>query len=197
MSEGLEAEIKLTLDKKCKDWEDLHDLNPEGSGLEPLSFKEWKQLTSDHAKKHIQIIVYFDMGWKQKGLCSLSGHALMVGTRSRKIIDCVVCAKECQKCQRSKRRKKEAKKHQYPKNYEGCSKDIEVHPVLLLTKLLYEKEANKKQDNGLLPLHAPEPEWLADPIHHIEAVAKIFFDLKSKGEKVLSIIKSNCLQMNK
>eukprot|EP00957_Ditylum_brightwellii_P204466 15339398-Ditylum_brightwellii.AAC.1 len=58
-------------------------------------------------------------------------------------------------------------------------------------------QGKQKQDNRLLPLHIPEPEWLADLTHRTDIVAKFFFDLKNKGKKVSNITKANCLCMKK
>eukprot|EP00957_Ditylum_brightwellii_P207744 15354350-Ditylum_brightwellii.AAC.1 len=132
MEEGLEEEIKLRLEEKNKEWVVLHELNPEVAGVEPLTYNKWKELSAEDSRKCVPIIICFDMGLQQRGFCSLSDHALMIVVQSRKVLDCIVCAEECQKCKSAKKRKKKAKKHQYPKNYEGSSKGMEAHSALLL-----------------------------------------------------------------
>eukprot|EP00957_Ditylum_brightwellii_P068260 5181820-Ditylum_brightwellii.AAC.1 len=62
MEEGLEEEIKLTLKEKHKEWTVLHDLNPEVAGEEPLMYSKWKELPLENSRKHVAIIVCFDMG---------------------------------------------------------------------------------------------------------------------------------------
>eukprot|EP00957_Ditylum_brightwellii_P156816 11935536-Ditylum_brightwellii.AAC.1 len=59
----------------------------------------------------VPVIVSFDMGWQRRGHCSISSHAFMIGTRTRKLLASIVCAKECNKCKRA-----------------GVGKEPESHP---------------------------------------------------------------------
>eukprot|EP00957_Ditylum_brightwellii_P037842 2862415-Ditylum_brightwellii.AAC.1 len=77
------------------------------------------------------------MIWQQHGFCSLSCHAFMIGTRSKKIIDVIVSAKECGKCKAAKKLNRPATKHKWPKNYNGNSKAMDADAALVLTIRLY------------------------------------------------------------
>jgi len=59
------------------------------------------------------------------------------------------------------------------------------------------KGNQKNKDGGLLPLHIPEPGWLADPTHRTKVVAKRFFEIQKKGKGYSTITKADCLHMKK
>ena len=41
-----------------------------------MFFAEWEKLSDDERRRQkIRIVVSFDMGWQQRGFCSISGHA--------------------------------------------------------------------------------------------------------------------------
>ena len=132
MKKALDEEVRLTLEKKHNEWEETKD------GPEPLTYAMWKILPDNHPDKKVKIVVCFDMGWQKRGFTSLSGHAFMIGGLSRKVLDCIICAKQCAKCQRAKSRgQTSAKKHKCPKNHGGSSKAMEADACLILTTRLY------------------------------------------------------------
>eukprot|EP00957_Ditylum_brightwellii_P169705 12916690-Ditylum_brightwellii.AAC.1 len=52
-------------------------------GPEPLTYKCWKDLPSNHLERCVAIILLFDMGWQRHGFCSLSGHGFLIGVQSK------------------------------------------------------------------------------------------------------------------
>jgi len=50
----------------------------------------WDALPVNDSRKGVKIIVSFDMGWQRRGFFSLSGHAFMIGGRTKKILT-VLC----------------------------------------------------------------------------------------------------------
>eukprot|EP00957_Ditylum_brightwellii_P189641 14435639-Ditylum_brightwellii.AAC.1 len=49
----------------------------------------------------------------------------------------------------------------------------------------------------MLPLHIPEPGWLADPTHQTKVVGKRFVDILKQGKRYLNITKADCLCIKK
>eukprot|EP00957_Ditylum_brightwellii_P201589 15326311-Ditylum_brightwellii.AAC.1 len=140
LTEGLEEEIRLTLEEKHKEWEGRRDMN-KFPDEEPLTYKEWLLLPPGHVKKRVAIIVSFDMGWQHHGFCLLSWYTFMIGAQSSNIIDAVVSAKECAKCKAAKKKNMLAKKHKCPKNYNGSSKATEDDAAFVLTQRLYDEKS--------------------------------------------------------
>ena len=87
------------------------------------------------------------MGWQKRSIGnrydSLSGHALMIGARTKKPINLVVMAKCCATCAAAEKKEEDPKEHKCPRNYEGSSKGMEATAALRLVKNQYEK-------NGLI-----------------------------------------------
>eukprot|EP00957_Ditylum_brightwellii_P094373 7186038-Ditylum_brightwellii.AAC.1 len=81
------------------------------------------------------------MGWQTRGFCSLSWHALMVGGRTRTVLECVVCAKECAVCKEALRQKQTTvREYDCPQIYEGSSNGMEASAPLLLTKEMFQNQ---------------------------------------------------------
>eukprot|EP00957_Ditylum_brightwellii_P188988 14387006-Ditylum_brightwellii.AAC.1 len=79
-------------------------------------------------------------GWAKKKeqdatICGAARHALMVGGRTKKVLEYAVCAKERAICKKVLRRKQTTvREHNCQQNYEGISKGMEASAALLLTK---------------------------------------------------------------
>mmetsp|Transcript_37363 Transcript_37363/g.54638 ORF Transcript_37363/g.54638 Transcript_37363/m.54638 type:complete len:456 (-) Transcript_37363:846-2213(-) len=239
MKKAIMEEIKATLDEKYNDWKNISFFDANEAGDEPLTFEKWIEMDESERPK-VPVIVSFDMGWQRRGHCSISGHAFLIGARTKKVLANIVCAKECDKCKQSHANGKKAEPHHCPKNYEGSSKAMEANAALEVTKRMFadhpiyiekivadddssmkalvrhsyeekEKEnhlfplwswpctseGQKKTSTCMLPLHIPEPKWLADPTHRTKVVGKRFFDLLKKGKKFSTITKADCLRMKK
>ena len=100
-----------------------------------LSTTDWKK-----SEFPIGITVSYDMGWNKrssgKTYDSLSGHALMIGALSKKIVSARVVNKECSTCTQAQRMGTEAKDHECPRNHEGSSKSMEADTALYLVNKL-------------------------------------------------------------
>ena len=239
MKKAIMDEIKATLDEKHNDWKNLYFFDPDSTDPEPLSYEKWLEIPASDRPK-VPVIVSFDMGWQKRGHSSISGHAFMIGARTKKILASVVCSKECDKCKRAATNGEKAEPHPCPKNYEGSSKAMESDAALELTIRMYEEqhvfvekivadddstmkanvrhsyeekekkkglfplwswpcttEGQKKTSTGMLPLHIPEPGWLADPTHRTKVVGKRFFDMLKRGKRYSNITKADCLRIKK
>ena len=65
---------------------------------------------------------------------SSSGHAFIIGGRSKGIIVMVLYSKACQKCYATKKRGEEAEEHEFPKNFKGGSKRMEDYVILKMVE---------------------------------------------------------------
>ena len=74
------------------------------------------------------------MGWQKRSsgrrYDSSSGHAFIIGARSKGIIRMVLYSKACQKCDTAEKRIEESEEHECPKNFEGCLKSMEASAIL-------------------------------------------------------------------
>jgi hypothetical protein len=131
MKLAMEEEVRLTLEQG---WEKWNENKKEGKnvGPEPLTYERWKDLPSNHPEKRVAIIVLFDMGWQRRGFCSLSGHGFLIGGRSRKILEVIVSAKECDFCASGKRRKKKQRSISVQKITRGVAKQWRLMQPLYL-----------------------------------------------------------------
>ena len=137
------------------------------------------------------IAVSYDMGWQKRSTGhsydSISGHAFIVGCRTKKIVGVAVRSKNCAKCQKARKHNFPAPDHNCPLNYEGSSGAMESKVALDFTIQLYEKYGGKlfiehmvtdddstirsmlkhksEREKGRLPDNVPEPIFLADPSH--------------------------------
>ena len=68
------------------------------------------------------------MGWKKRSsgriYDSPSGHAFIIGERSKRIIGMVLYSKACWKFDAAENRGEEAEEHECPNNFEGRSKSM-------------------------------------------------------------------------
>ena len=81
-----------------------------------------------------EVAASYDMGWQKRSsgrtYNSVSGHGMMIGCRSSKVIDAVVLSKRCNIC--STPILEALSPHICPKNYEGSSKGMEAEGSLRL-----------------------------------------------------------------
>ena len=177
MRDGLKKEIELESGKK---------------------YSVWIQLC-----EKIGIIGSYDMGWNKRSsgnrYDSLTGHAFLIGCKSKSILSAQVTSKKCTKCSKSSAKNVTAPPHKCPLNYDGSSKGMEVEAALdIVTRigkehngrvfvkaivsdddssmraLLKHKQNSKK---GRLPSYLPEPKWLADPGHRTKSVSSKIYNL--------------------
>ena len=108
IEEALQEEIKDTLESNNK------------------SYGEWcDQTEKDQNRNKVKLSVTYDMVWQKRSsgrrYDSSSGHAFIVGTRSKGIIRMVLYSKACRKCNAVEKRRDKAEEHEGPKNFEGSS----------------------------------------------------------------------------
>ena len=191
MADALEEEIRLTLEKEGKNYD------------------EWKNKKIEE-REIVELTVSYDMGWQKRSsgnrYDSLSGHAFMVGAESRKIIHCVVTSKMCATCLSAELKGTMAQEHLCPKNYTGSSKAMESDAAVESYYSLYRQSEGKivlgriiadddssmramlrhqsTSKKGVLPDTIPEPSWLSDPSHRIKVVAKPFYGLAMQPKSI-------------
>ena len=99
-------------------------------------FKQYKQRNLP-----VGMTVSFDMSWNKRSssnVCnSLSGYALMIGYKSKKIIAGIISSKICRICSSAGKNDEDLPTHVYSKNYDGSSKAMDVYVALHLCKSLF------------------------------------------------------------
>ena len=123
----------------------------------PGHFERWLEALSDSTidfpvSKWPILVGAYDMGWQKRSsgrdYASNSGHAVMVGMQSRRILCRIVMSKLCRICQTaetlSNKRKEEAvgekepKEHCCLRNYAGASGNMEPEALLRLLEQMYD-----------------------------------------------------------
>jgi hypothetical protein len=156
----------------------------------------------------------FDMGWQVRSsggkYGSSTGHALLIGARSKKVLDSTLFNKTCGICTKHERctgSLDNVRMHICVKNYEGSSKSMEA--AALVKMLIQSPEVNAvsvctvisdddsnarskarhESNGGLLPLTIEEPKFLADPSHRKRVFAKSIYNLANASAKVSTVTK--------
>ena len=147
---------------------------------------------------------------------SLSGHTLMIGCLSKKIITGIVSSNICRQCSKEEENDTEPPQHVCSRNYNGSSKAMEVDAVLhlyieifeRLSKMLYLKTIVADDDSSMrvlfkhqnnntkdrLPEEMIEPEWLSDPSRRTKVVAKPIYQLAISSNKLSSCTKLDAIR---
>ena len=157
---------------------------------------------------------------------SSSGHAFIIGARSKGIIIMVLYSKAFRKCDAAEKRREEAEEHECPKNFEGSSKSMEASAILnMVEDAFYNrfliihvtvsdddstiqavlKNPSKGSRGQVLKsskekLHEdiPEPSFLADSSHRVKVVAKhIFSIVKESRDLQCGCTKVDALRIKK
>ena len=196
IDEALKGEIKATFMEKYKDTYD------------EKTYQKYKKCFEEHnigylptCVMRLGIAVSYDMGWQKRSTGhsydSISGHAFIVGCRTKKIVGVAVRSKKCAKCQKARKNNYPAPEHRCPLNYEGSSGAMESRVALDFTIELYESYGGKffiehmvtdddstirstlkhksEHEKGKLPDNVPEPIFLADPSHQVKVMSKPVF----------------------
>ena len=102
-------------------------------------FKKWK--AQKNLPKLPEVAASYDMGWQKQSsgrtYNSISGHGMMIGCKSSKIIDVIILSKKCKIC--SSHKEDDPPPHECPKNYDGSSKGMEAEGSLRLCKKAQER----------------------------------------------------------
>ena len=99
IEEALQEEIKDTLERNNQ------------------SYGEWcAQTYNENNNNKVKLTVTYDMGWQKissgRRYDSSSGHAFIIGARSKGIIRMVLYSKACQNCDAAEKRGEEAEEHE-------------------------------------------------------------------------------------
>jgi hypothetical protein len=156
------------------------------------------QYLVEDAIPHFRVEASYDMGWQVRSsggkYGSSTGHGLLIGALSKKVMDSVV-------------KSQKIKQHACVKNYEGSSKSIEASA---LTKMLIRIPEEKRvsictiitdddsngwlksyyvANGGVLPPNVEEPAFHADPPHRKRVVARAIYNLSSLAMKKSAVTK--------
>jgi hypothetical protein len=154
------------------------------------------------------------MGWQVRSsggkYGSSTGHALLIGARSKKVLDSIVFNKKCGLCTKHERKHgtlTNVRRHVCVKNYEGSSKAMEAAALVkMLSRIAEEKgvsictvisdddsnaraKARHVSNGGLLPLTVEEPRFLADPSHRKRVFARAIYNLSNLSAKISTVNK--------
>jgi len=156
----------------------------------------------------------FDMGWQVRSsggkYGSSTGHALLIGARTKKVLDSVIFNKKCGICTKHEKRTgsvDNVRKHICVKNFDGSSKSMEAAALgKMLMRVPQQKgisicsitsdddsnaraKARHETNGGLLPLTIEEPKFRADPSHRKRVFAKGIYNLANAPVKVSTVTK--------
>ena len=182
------------------------------------SYGEWCDLSDkDKNNNKVKLTVKYDMGWQKRSSGRRydfsSGHAFIIGARSKGIIRMVLYSKACGKCDAAENRREETEEHEFPKNFEGSSKSMEASAILKMVEDAFYyhffiigvivsdddstmrdvlKHPSKgargqvlKSSKVKLDTEIPKPSFLADPSHHVKVVAKHIFSVVNESRDLL------------
>jgi len=156
------------------------------------------------------------MGWQVRSsegkYGSSTGHVLLIGARSRKVLDSVIFNKKCGVCTKHEKRtgiaNDENVRHHYcVKNYDGSSNSMEAAALvnmllgipeeksISISTIISDDDSNARAkarhqcNGGNLPLTIEEPLFKADPSHCKRFFAKGIYNLANASVKVSTIKK--------
>jgi len=150
----------------------------------------------------------YDMGWQVRSIGgkyrSSTGHGLLIGALSKKVMDSGVYNKKCAICTK---KTNAVKKHLCVKNFEGSSKSTEASALTkMLIRLPEEKgvsictiitdddsngRAMSRQatNGGVLPMHVEEPAFSTNPSHRKRVFARAIYNLSNLPVKKSAVTK--------
>jgi hypothetical protein len=161
-----------------------------------------------------QVRASFDMGWQVQSsggkYGSSTGHALLVGVLSKKIMDSILYNKKCAICTKHESRTGSTvgvREHQCMKKYVGTSKSMEASALVkMLIRMPDEKDISicaiiSDDDScgrarawhiskgGQLLTSVEEPTFLADPSHRKRVFARAIYNLANALVKTSKVTK--------
>ena len=121
IEDALQEEIKDTLERNNQ------------------TYGEWYAQTDNEKNNNkVKLTVTYDMGWQKRSsgrrYDSSSGHAFIIGARSKGTIVMVLYSKACRNCDTAEKRREEAEEHECSKNFEGSSKSMEASAILKMVE---------------------------------------------------------------
>jgi len=161
---------------------------------------EQELLEADVPLHHVRAL--YDMGWQVRSsgnkYASPTGHGLLLGAITRKVMDSVTYYKKCATCTKDKDGKR--KPHNCVKNYEGSSKSMEAAGLVeMLNRMPIQKHvsiaANISDDDSKARSKVQHTDnggqlsFLADPSHRKRVFALAIYNLASAPVKVSKVSK--------
>jgi ribosomal protein L37AE/L43A len=191
------------------------------SGIDMIKIKSQEMSTKTEVSQAVQadgeaahlpiprIMASFDMGWQVRSsggkYGSCTGHAMLIGAHSRKIMDSIVYNKRCTICNKHEQRRIETgqivKKHECMKNYDGTSKSMKAAALVSMLchtpqekgvsikAIISDDDSNGRKKaqhidrGGQLPTHVEEPNFFADPSHRKRVFARAIYNLANASMK--------------
>jgi hypothetical protein len=163
--------------------------------------------------------VSYDMGWQKaaKTYDSLSGHGLMIGARTNRVVAsqnyskvCLICDLHSNATTKNTTPEVPVRAHECPRNHEGSSKGMEAkaalsHSFADLDALLKAHPTTKKgvpktakrDDKGRLPKNHPVITFLADLCHRVRTFGKYLWNLKQGGKRKSTMNIVDCLRLKR
>ena len=171
------------------------------------------QIDKGKNNNKVKLTMTYDMGWQKRSYRrrydSSSGHAFIIGERSKGIIGMVLYSKACRKCYAVEKRREDSEEHEFPKNFKGSSKSMEASAILKMVEdafyncffiidvIVSDDDSTMravlkhpykgargqvlKSSKGKLHTEIPEPSFLADPSHRVKVVAKHIFSIVNES----------------
>lgn len=108
------------------------------------NLKDEIQASKDKGEKEdehnrVPIDASFDGAWQKKGYDSRSGHSVLFGAITKKIMSYIVYAKDCRICHNAKKTGLKPFDHTCPKNFEGSSKSMEASGAVEMVTNMWRK----------------------------------------------------------
>jgi len=150
----------------------------------------------------------YDMGWQVRSsggkYGSSTGHGLLIGALSKKVLDSIVFNKKCAKCTK---RKNSNVPHNCMKNFDGSSKSMEAAALtrmlirmpeekgVSICSIITDDDSNGRAksrhvcNGGILPDTVEEPTFLADPSHRKRVFARPIYNLSNLPKKKSAVTK--------
>ena len=147
---------------------------------------------------------------------SISGHAIMVGGKTKKVVGILVYSMKCSKCAAARKMCSPVAEHFCPLNYAGSSKGMEATAALEMVvevwktfngsvyiKIIVSDDDSSMRakvsyattsEHGMLPTHVIQPIFKADPGHRIKSMAKPMFFFSKAPKSVSNIEMSDAMQ---
>jgi hypothetical protein len=199
-------EVKVLSQQAAVEEEVLETINDDNYKVEQ------HKLEDDNPLHRIQ--ASFDMGWEVRSSSnkygSPTGHALLIGARSKKVLDSIVYNKNCTTCNKHMALTgsfNRLQKHYCLKNYEGTSKSMEAAALVKMLSrapelnsvsvctIISDDDSNGRakaqhvSNGGKLAIHVEEPKFLAGPSHRKRVFARAIYNLASAPVKVSKVTK--------
>ena len=103
------------------------------------SYVNWWDLSDKEKNKNkVEINVTYNKDWQKRSsgrrYNSSSGHAFIIGARSKGVMVPVLYSKAFRKCDAAEKIREESEENEFPKNFEGSSKNMVASAILKMVE---------------------------------------------------------------